>query len=163
MGRGPAFGLTISAALCLPASGVAQSGEDGDGFYDPALPYSGTLQGVIRQGSPAPGPGPLGRLRDIFPAIGACWAPPAGLSRLETVEVTVRFSLRRDGSLFGLPRVTYATPAAETRARDVLKTTTLESIRNCTPLRITPALGGAIAGRPFAVRFIYHGPRGRGV
>jgi hypothetical protein len=155
-------GAAFAFLLLATTSGPAQFGDDSDGFYDPPLSYSETLQGVVRSGRSQPPGGPLGRLRDLFPAIGACWSPPAGLSRLEILEVTVRFSLRRDGSLFGAPRVTFATPAAETRARDILRTTTVEAIRACTPLKITPALGGAITGRPIAVRFIYQGPKGRG-
>jgi hypothetical protein len=157
------LGGAFAHLVVASTSGWAQSGDDSYGFYDPPLSYSETLQGVVRSGRAPPLGGPLGRLRDLFPAIGACWAPPAGLSRLESLEVTVRFSLRRDGSLFGAPRVTFATPAAETRAREVLRTSTVEAIRACTPLEITPALGGAIAGRPIAVRFIYQGPKGRGV
>jgi hypothetical protein len=153
----------VALIALSPTMGKAQSGDDSDGFFDPPLSYSETLQGVVRPGRAGPPSGPLNRLRDIFPAIGACWSPPPGLSRLESLEVTVRFSLRRDGSLFGAPRVTFATPAAETRARDILRTTTVEAIRDCTPIRLTPALGGAIAGRPIAVRFIYQGPKGRGV
>ena len=51
----------------------------------------------------------------------------------------------------------------DARTRDILIRATLDAIARCTPVRITPALGGAIAGRPLALRFIYDGPRGQGI
>jgi hypothetical protein len=98
----------------------------------------------------------------VVEAVTACWRPPAGLARLERIEQTVRFSLRRDGTMFGEPRVTFVTATPDTRVRLLLTRAAVDAVRNCTPLRLTTSLGGAIAGRPIAVRFIYNGPRGQG-
>lgn len=106
---------------------------------------------------------PVDTLDELYPALAACWEVPAGLSRFERTEITARFALRRDGSVIGTPRVTFATQDPDTRARAVLTQATLEAIRRCTPVRVTPALGGAIAGRPIALRFVYQGPKGQGI
>lgn len=106
---------------------------------------------------------PIDTLQKLYPALAACWEVPAGLSRFERTEITARFALRRDGSVIGTPRVTFATQDPDTRARAVLTQATLEAIRRCTPVRVTPALGGAIAGRPIALRFVYQGPTGQGI
>jgi hypothetical protein len=104
----------------------------------------------------------LTRLDEVAPTLTACWRPPTGLRMLEAVEVTARFSIRRDGSLIGTPRVTFASGEVALQARELLTQSAVEAIRACTPLRISPGLGQAIAGRPFAIRFIYKGPQGRG-
>ncbi|TFZ58360.1 MULTISPECIES: hypothetical protein [Methylobacteriaceae] len=111
---------------------------------------------------------PADTLKALYPALAACWKAPEGLSRFERAEITARLSLRRDGSVIGTPQITFAkTPFANTpgdaRARDILIRATLDAIARCTPVRLTPALGGAIAGRPLALRFIYDGPRGQGI
>ncbi|CAO4135678.1 hypothetical protein [Methylorubrum extorquens] len=111
---------------------------------------------------------PADTLKALYPALAACWKAPEGLSRFERVEITARLSLRQDGSVIGMPQITFAkTPFAntpgDTRARDILIRATRDAIARCTPVRVTPALGGAIAGRPLALRFIYDGPRGQGI
>jgi len=156
-------GLTALAwAWSGPASAQFGPFEEEQPFWQPPPTLHETLRGEVRQTNrPAPA-GPIDTIRDIFPAIGACWTPPAGLTRLERIEITVRFSLRRDGTVIGAPRVTFATLGAETRARQALTEATFEAIRRCTPLPLTKGFGGAIAGRPIAIRFIYQGPKGQG-
>ena len=82
---------------------------------------------------------------------------------LMAMSITARLSLRRDGSVIGTPQITFAKAPGDARNRDILIRATLDAIARCTPVRITPALGGAIAGRPLALRFIYDGPRGQGI
>ena len=152
-------GLT-ALAWSGPASAQLGPFEEEQPFWQPPLTLPEALRGEVRQTNrPAPA-GPIDMIRDIFPAIGACWTPPAGLTRLERIEITVRFSLRRDGTVIGAPRVTFATLGAKARARQALTDATFEAIRRCTPLPLTKGLSGAIAGRPIAIRFIYQGPKG---
>lgn len=167
-GRGSPGRIVVAATILatageLLAAGSAAAQDDEPGFLEPPPSLPQTLGGSVRLGNGSRPEGRIDRLRDLFPALAACWAPPQGLAGLERLEMTVRLSLRRDGSLFGQPRVTFATVGPETRARQLLRDSTLDAIRNCTPLAVTPSLGGAIAGRPIAVRFIYEGPKGRGV
>ena len=106
---------------------------------------------------------PVDTLRDLFPAIAACWQAPDGLKNFERTDITVRFALRRDGSVIGTPQVTFSKTPADARGKALLIEASLSAIRRCTPVRITPGLGGAIAGRPLSLRFVYEGPRGQGV
>ncbi|WP_155935264.1 hypothetical protein [Methylobacterium sp. 10] len=107
--------------------------------------------------------GPADTLQELYPRLAACWEVPQGLAGFPRTEITARFALRRDGSVIGEPRITFSMQNADQRGRDILTRSTLDAIRRCTPVAITPALGAAIAGRPIALRFIYQGPKGQGV
>ncbi len=99
-------------------------------------------------GTAAPSP-PLDRPGAIGPAIAACWhAPDAG------DEVTLRLSFRRDGSLFGRPRMTYVKAVGGADGEAALANSIFAALQACCPLRFTPALGAAIAGRTFLIRFV---------
>ena len=106
---------------------------------------------------------PIDTLRALYPALAACWQAPEGLAKFERAEITARFALRRDGSLIGEPRITFAQTPGEARARELLTQSAIDAIRRCTPARISERLGSAIAGRPIALRFIHSGPRGQGI
>ena len=159
------FALAALVSTWL-GSAAAQTGpfeEERDRFVQPPLTLPETLRGEVRQTGRTADAGLVDTIRGIFPAIGACWAPPAGLTKLGQIEITLRFSLRRDGALIGAPRITFATMGAETRSRELLAEASFEAIRRCTPLKLTKGFGEAVAGRPIAVRFIYQGPKGQGV
>ncbi|WP_375464732.1 hypothetical protein [uncultured Methylobacterium sp.] len=102
-------------------------------------------------------------LAELYPMLAACWRPPAALDGAGGIEITARLSLRRDGSLLGVPRITYATGVGG-ETRPALVRATLDGLRRCLPAPITPALGRAIAGRPVALRFVYRraAPHGAG-
>ena len=119
------------------------------------LPAAARAQGDV-------GGGPIDTLRRLYPALSACWRPPVGLAWLERTEITARFSLRRDGSLIAPPRITFSALPADSPARRALSEATLDAIRRCTPVALSPSLGAAVAGRPLAIGFIYEGPRGKG-
>lgn len=106
---------------------------------------------------------PVDTLQRIFPAVAACWQAPEGLRSFAHTEITVRFALRRDGSVIGTPRVTFSQTPGGARGRALLIEASLSAVRRCTPVRITPALGGAVAGRPLSLRFVYEGPKGQDV
>ncbi|MEH3120003.1 MAG: hypothetical protein PGN25_21065 [Methylorubrum populi] len=165
----------LAAGLALLAPG----GADAFGGIEPWRTLPRTLRGTQPVPLPAgeTGPPPADTLKALYPALAACWRVPEGLGRFERAEITARLSLRRDGSVIGTPRITFAKTFAKTsfaktsfdktpgaaRAREILVRATLDALARCTPVRLTPALGGAIAGRPLALRFIYDGPRGQGI
>lgn len=95
----------------------------------------------------------LDRLTDIAPALRRCWAAPAMGGAASGAMATVRFSLRRDGSLFGEPRVTWQTQQTEPDLRRRFTDSVIAAVRSCTPMRLSPQLGAAIAGRPLSIRF----------
>jgi hypothetical protein len=111
----------------------------------PSLPT--TIIGTVRA-SDRVGEGAVGRIRDIYPALRACWEPPGGGG-----ETTVRFAFRRDGRILGESRVTWAAPGPE-RERERLRRSIVDALRACAPLAFSPSFGQAIAGRPVAIRFI---------
>lgn len=117
--------------------------------------------GVVGALSPATNPlagSEIDRLDQIAPALRRCWQPPV-LSGSDTgVMATVRFSLRRDGSLFGQPRLSWATKRTDAALRERFGRSIIEAVRGCTPLRLSPGLGASIAGRPFSIRFHGHVP-----
>lgn len=102
---------------------------------------------------------PADTLAQLYPALAACWRLPRLADGIQgpALEVTARLSLRRDGSLIGPPRITYTAGVAGVD-RPVLTRATLAALGRCTPARITPGLGGAIAGRPVALRLVYRPP-----
>ena len=90
------------------------------------------------------------RFTDIAPALLACWRPPAGT---EGMEITVVFGFRRDGALLGPPRISHARLTGDLDLRKRFVASALAAVADCTPLRFAPSLGGAVAGRPFAMLF----------
>lgn len=93
------------------------------------------------------------RLGDVALALRRCWTPPSLDGPDTGVMATVRFSLRRDGTLFGQPRVTWETKRTEPGLRQRFTDSVVAAVHGCTPMRLSPGLGAAIAGRPLTIRF----------
>ncbi len=146
-------GGLLRAGLALAAS-VSPAAAQFDVYDDPSvLSLPTTLRATVRVPVASPPPGAADTLVALYPRLAACWRPPAGLG---AAAITARFALRRDGSLQGAPRITFARVADERRTALVAET--LSSLARCTPARLTAGLGGAVAGRPIALRFVYPGP-----
>jgi len=93
---------------------------------------------------------PLDRIAEIGPAIRACWKPPSEDSGM---ELTLVFSLDRGGAILGKPRISYSRLGGDRDKQKRFVASVLAALAACTPLALTDSLGGAIAGRPFAMRF----------
>ena len=157
------MGVRAGLALgLLAATGFGPAAFSAPGAAGPASNLPETLRATVQVPNEAPRPRLIDTLRDLYPALTACWTVPEGLAGFERTEITARFALRSDGSVIGVPRITFARQDADGRGRAILTRATLDAIRRCTPVAISPALGGAIAGRPIALRFIYQGPIGQG-
>lgn len=159
-----------AAAILLVSLGPAGAAPyEGSPFYGYALEPGGayplslpqTLRATIAVPVSRMATRPADTLAELYPALAACWQVPAGLGRpnagADAIEITTRFALRRDGSLIGPPRITYAAGVAGDR-RGTLVRGTLDALARCTPAHITAGLGRAIAGRPVALRFVYRPP-----
>ena len=155
-----------AALLALaPAAAAAYEGGHAYGGYaygdgsGPGYPLSlpQTLQGTVTVPLEAAPDAPADTLAALYPALAACWIVPSSLDGARGVEITARLSLRRDGSLIGAPRITYAAGVID-RQRAALVRATLDALRACTPARIGTGLGRAIAGRPVALRLVYRPP-----
>lgn len=93
------------------------------------------------------------RISEIGPAFRRCWNPPAMTGSSDGAMATVRFSLRRNGTIFGQPRVTWETRRTDPDLRERFTASVIDAIRNCAPVRLSPRFGASIAGRPFTIRF----------
>jgi len=94
-------------------------------------------------------PPPANTLVELQRQFGACMGGkslgPAG-SRL-----TIMMMMKRDGSIFGKPRITFSHLEGDKTARQSFVDDAERAVESCLPFRITPSLGGAIAGRPFFI------------
>jgi hypothetical protein len=92
---------------------------------------------------------PANTLVDLQRQFGACMKDttvgPAG-SRL-----TIMLMMKRDGSIFGKPRITFSHLEGEKESRQAFIDDAERAVEACLPFRITPSLGGAIAGRRFFI------------
>jgi hypothetical protein len=70
------------------------------------------------------------------------------------MQMSVRFSFKRSGEIIAAPRVTYATAGAPADTRAAYLKAINASLAGCTPLKLTSGLGGALAGRPIAIRYV---------
>ena len=96
----------------------------------------------------------LDTIRDLFAALRACWQPPAPEQAREGMQMSVRLSFRRNGDMIAPPRVTYTSPDAPAETRQTYRAAIDAALDRCAPLPLTKGLGGAIAGRPIAIRYI---------
>jgi hypothetical protein len=109
--------------------------------------------GVLAPDSPAFAGEIVSRITEIAPAFRRCWNPPPMSGPQQGIFAIVRFSLRRDGSIFGEPRIRHIAGTADQDLRQRFTASVLAAMRECAPLRLSRSLGEGIAGRPFTIRF----------
>src|SRR5215472_13077032 len=97
---------------------------------------------------------PLNTLHDVSAALRACWVPPPIDQSRAGMQITVQMSFRRNGELFGRPRITFESAAASDDERLAYRIAVAKMIKRCAPLAFSDALGNALAGRPFTIRLI---------
>jgi hypothetical protein len=97
---------------------------------------------------------PLNTLKDIGAALQSCWVPPPMDQSRPGMQITVQMSFRRNGELFGQPRITFESAGASDDERLAYRIAVAQMLQRCAPLPFTEALGNAVAGRPFTMRFI---------
>jgi hypothetical protein len=93
-------------------------------------------------------------IHDMFVALRACWLPPDQGTAHPGMQMSVRFAFTRAGEIIGKPRVTYTTPGAGGDARRTYRHAITEALDRCTPMPFSSGMGGAIAGRPIAIRYV---------
>jgi len=96
----------------------------------------------------------LDTIGDLFAALRSCWSPPPVDAAREDMQMTVRFSFNRSGGIIGAPRLTYATAGASADIRSAYLKAINASLDACMPLKFSGGLGGALAGRPIAIRYV---------
>jgi hypothetical protein len=96
----------------------------------------------------------LDTIADLFAELRSCWSPPPADAAREDMQMSVRFSFKRTGEIIGPPRLTFATSGVSADTRDTYFKAITASLDACMPLKFTGGLGGAIAGRPIAIRYV---------
>lgn len=103
----------------------------------------------------------LDTIGDLFAALRSCWSPPPPDSAREGMQMSVRFSFKRTGEIIATPHVTYATAGVPGDTRATYLKAINASLSACMPLKFTGGLGGALAGRPIAIRYVDNRDLGR--
>jgi len=144
-------GACIAAVIAMAGAGEGRAEEGGLGSGPPAQRMEDRGAAPPRRAAPL-----LNTLRDVGLALDICWwghQPPLEQAR-PGMNVTVMLAFNRSGELLGEPRFTYMTPEATPETKALYQRAVVAAIDACTPLPITPALGGALAGRPTIKQFI---------
>jgi len=97
------------------------------------------------------GPDQVDNIKDIFTKLSTCWRPPPRAN--PDIDITVIVSFKRDGTILGHPKITYESERATDNDRLMYRIAVMETLQRCTPMPFTEAMAGAVAGRPFAIRF----------
>jgi hypothetical protein len=96
----------------------------------------------------------LDSIGDLFAALRSCWSPPPAEAAREGMQMSVRFSFKRSGEMIAAPRLTFATAGVSADTRATYLKAINASLDACLPLKFTGGLGGALAGRPIAIRYV---------
>lgn len=96
----------------------------------------------------------LDTIGDLFAELRSCWSPPPTDVAREGMQMSVRFSFKRSGELMGPPRLTFVTRGVSADTRQTYLKAIDASLDACVPLKFSGGLGGALAGRPIAVRYV---------
>ncbi|MGD0026798.1 MAG: hypothetical protein ABSC37_19635, partial [Xanthobacteraceae bacterium] len=96
----------------------------------------------------------LDSISAMYAALRACWVPPPRDVARHGMEYTIRFAFKRDGAIIAPPRRTYSSHDAPAEVRDVYRAAVDTALKRCTPLHFSKGMGGAVAGRPIAIRFV---------
>ncbi len=96
----------------------------------------------------------LNTISQVFADLRACWTPPPKEDARPGAQITVRMSFNRNGALINEPKVTYLSKEIPAEVRQAYINAVTAALDRCTPFAFSSALESAIAGRPFAVRYI---------
>jgi hypothetical protein len=96
----------------------------------------------------------LDSIGDLFAALRSCWTPPPTDVARQGMQMSVRFSFKRTGEMIAQPRLTFATEGASADTRAAYLKAINASLDACLPLKFSPGLGSALAGRPIAIRYV---------
>jgi hypothetical protein len=119
-----------------------------------ATAYVALVSAALATSAAAQQPLTLNTLKDLGAALRACWTPPPLAQSRAGMQITVQLSFKRNGELLGNPRITFETAGATDDDRLAYRIAVAETLKRCTPLPFTAALGNAVAGRPFTMRFM---------
>jgi len=99
-------------------------------------------------------PAPINRLNELEAALLACWVPPPLDQSRPGTQITVLLTFKRNGELFGQPRITFVSPEASEAQRSAYRTAVAEMLKRCASLPFTESFGNGMAGAPMSMRFV---------
>ena len=109
-----------------------------------------TLAGSAAAQSPR---APIDTLNDLEAALLDCWVPPPIEQSRPDMQITVLMSFKRDGEMFGQPKIIFQSRDASDVERALYHTAVTETLKRCASLPFTDAFGNGVAGQPFTMRF----------
>ena len=83
---------------------------------------------------------PAVSLKDLWQILGACAQATKGPSGSDGSEVTVLFSIKRDGTLNGKPRITHSRLSGDEATQRAFLAEAFASIARCFPVAISDGL-----------------------
>jgi hypothetical protein len=98
-------------------------------------------------------PAKIDTLDAMWARLKQCWKSPRLPEGDPGMQITAMFTFRRNGEIFGKPRITFESPDATEADSIAYRTAVMETLQRCSPMPFTDAMGGAIAGHPLRVRF----------
>jgi hypothetical protein len=98
-------------------------------------------------------PAPINTVHDLDDALMQCWAPPPIEQSRPGMQITVLMNFKRNGELFGEPRITFHSSETSDMER-AYHTAVAEMLKRCASLPFTEAFGNGMAGQPFTIRFV---------
>jgi hypothetical protein len=111
----------------------------------------GTLSLLASAALAQSSPPPANTLQQLFAQLDHCLGAPNGVAGS---QITVVFSLKRDGAVLGKPRISFSRLPGTDAEKSAFVEGVASAFDKCLPASITDALGGAIAGRPISMRFL---------
>jgi hypothetical protein len=96
----------------------------------------------------------LNTLDDLYAALRSCWSPPLASDAVQGMQMTVLFSFDTAGRTIAAPHLNYSPPGTPSATIEAYLKSVTTSLAACEPLKLTPALGDAIAGRPIMIRYV---------
>ena len=94
---------------------------------------------------------PANSLRELHTQLYACMNVP---SAMRGSEITIVFSINRDGSLVGKARIYQVGLSDQPSNENEFVAGAVSAFQKCLPLNVSKRLGDAMAGRPIILRII---------
>src|SRR5215475_11186624 len=110
-----------------------------------------TLAGSAAAQSPV---APIDTVNELETALLDCWIPPPIEQSRPGMQITVLMSFKRNGEMFGQPRITFQSNEASDAERASYQMAVAEMLKRCASLPFSEALGNAMAGAPLTMRFV---------
>ena len=115
-----------------------------------ALAIAALSAGAAAQSAQAP----INTLNELEAALLACWVPPPLDQSRPGTEITVLLSFKRNGELFGQPRITFLSHEASEAESSAYRAAVAETLKRCASLPFTESFGNGMAGAPMTMRFV---------